>query len=235
MTLIVALLGKDGHVLAADSRGTIGDPRGLTAINDTHIKIFRLSEHCGIGISGSSELAAALVDELRQVITAKALDDADAILNETRELARQRYDDWFRKIGNAAERPAVILTLVGFQPRDGTHVPRTYLLQSPTDFAPMLFTKGTALSGVPQYAVYLMHRLYNPEAGVKDLSRLAAYLISETASQDPKVGGPIRIATVTLTGGYAELPAAEVDAIVQRNDRQSQRLKKFFYKGGTGA
>ncbi len=36
MTLIVAMKSKDAIILGADSRGTIGDPRGLTAINDTY-------------------------------------------------------------------------------------------------------------------------------------------------------------------------------------------------------
>ena len=35
MTLLVALRGKDGIVAAADSRGTFGDPRGVTAQNDS--------------------------------------------------------------------------------------------------------------------------------------------------------------------------------------------------------
>jgi Resolvase, N terminal domain len=45
MTLILGLRGKDGVVLAADSRGTIGDPRGLTAIDDTQTKLFQLGKY----------------------------------------------------------------------------------------------------------------------------------------------------------------------------------------------
>ena len=62
MTLIAALEGQDGLVLAPDSRGTIGDPRALTAINDTHKKIFQLSEFCGIATSGSAELNNRFID-----------------------------------------------------------------------------------------------------------------------------------------------------------------------------
>jgi len=39
MTLIASIKAQDGIVLASDSRGTIGDPRGLTAIDDVHKKI----------------------------------------------------------------------------------------------------------------------------------------------------------------------------------------------------
>lgn len=34
MTLLIALKGKDGLVMASDNRGTFGDPRGVTAQND---------------------------------------------------------------------------------------------------------------------------------------------------------------------------------------------------------
>jgi len=62
---LVCFQGKDGLVLAADSRGTIGDPRGLTAIRDTHIKIFQLSKYVGIISYGSAELAAQLIERAR--------------------------------------------------------------------------------------------------------------------------------------------------------------------------
>ena len=46
--------------------------------------------------------------------------------------------------------------------------------------------------GVPQYAIYLSHRYYDPNISSDKAAALAEYLISETASQDPKVGGPIK-------------------------------------------
>jgi 20S proteasome alpha/beta subunit len=79
VTLIVALKGKDGLVMAADSRGTVGDPRGLTAVNDSYTKIFQLSSHCGIAIAGASELAAKIVDELKNNVADKNLVFADDI------------------------------------------------------------------------------------------------------------------------------------------------------------
>ena len=72
------------------------------------------------------------------------------------------------------------------------------------DFAPQL-ALGTMLAGVPQYATYLLHRLYDRGMGLQSLKALAAYLISETASQDPKVGGPIKMAQITADAGYVEL------------------------------
>ncbi len=231
MTLIIALTGKDGIVLAADSRGTIGDPRGLTAISDDHTKIFKLSNFCGIGISGSSELAAKFVLELKKVIDTKNLEDVEDILIEARSLARTSYDDWFSKF-KIQERPVLLLTIVGFHKKpDNSLEARIYMLASPLDFAPQLFPTGNCLSGIPQYAVYLLHRFYDPGMTVGNLTQLAAYLIMETATQDPKVGGPVKIAKITTDNGFIELKHHEIEKIIELNNEQNEKLKQFFLKG----
>lgn len=217
-------------VLAADSRGTIGDPRGLTAINDSYTKLFKLSDYCGITVAGASELAATLVDELRTKLQHGKHVYADQILKETRNLVRARYDDWFSKF-KIDERPGVHTLITGYHKDAGASlIPRTYLLASSMDFAPQLSPNGNMMAGVPQYAIYLMHRLYNPAMGVADLVRLAAYLISETATQDPKVGGPIRIASITEDSGFRELDSPEVLEIIKLNEEQNTKLRNFFFE-----
>jgi 20S proteasome alpha/beta subunit len=237
MTLILGLRGKDGVVLAADSRGTIGDPRGLTAIDDTQTKLFQLGKYCGLAVAGSSELAAKCVDELRPILAKGGHQYADAIMQEARVLARKNYDDWFSKF-KLEERPAVMFLLCGYERGAGQNaavVPRTYMLTSQLDFAPQLMPNGNGLAGVPQYAIYLLNRLYNPDMTVSHLPRLAAYLIGETATQDPKVGGPIRIATITPQDGFKLLGQAEVDEIVKRNNEQNEQLRQFFFERGYDA
>jgi len=231
MTLIVSLQGIDGLILAGDSRGTVGDPRGLTAINDSYIKIFKLSKYCGIGISGASEIATKIIDELRTQLAGNKNEFADDILNDTRNLVRARYDDWFGKFP-LEKRPALILSLIGYQKIDDKNfIPRTYMLASPIDFAPQLMPNGNCLSGVPQYALYLMNRFYVPEMTIESLARLAVYLISETATQDPKVGGPIQLATITPHNGYNEITKKDVEKIVELNNKENEKLKQFFFGG----
>jgi 20S proteasome alpha/beta subunit len=87
------------------------------------------------------------------------------------------------------------------------------------------------LQGAPQYALYLMHRFYSHEMNVSNTTRLAAYLIAETATQDPKVGGPIRIATITPNEGYQELESSTVEEIIAFNNEQNEKLKQFFLGG----
>lgn len=233
MTLVVALRGSGGLILAADSRGTIGDPRGLTAINDDQNKLLQLSSHCGIGLSGASELGAKVFDELKTTVTNQGMENADDILAECRKLLRKNYDDWFSKF-EMDKRPGLLLTLVGYQKAgDGSMIPRTYLLTSQFDFAPQLFPNGNSLMGVPQYAVYLMHRFFDANMTIDALARLAVYLISETASQDPKVGGPVRIASITPESGFQLFTDEAVDNIISQNENQNDAIRQFFIQGAT--
>ena len=108
------------------------------------------------------------------------------------------------------------------------------MVNSQLDFAPHLCTSGHFLAGIPQYATYLIHRLYNPKMNIVHLSALAAHLIAETATQDPKVGGPIRIAQITQEKGYEELSESSVTSIVKQNEEQNQKMKEFFFGGDKG-
>ena len=74
MSLVIAMKAVDGIVMAADTRGTVGDPRGLTAIDDNYQKIFPLGQ-CGIGFAGAAEMGNTLLDELHK----KGLDNFEDI------------------------------------------------------------------------------------------------------------------------------------------------------------
>lgn len=247
MTLIAALESQEGLVLAADSRGTIGDPRGLTAINDVQRKLFKLTASTGILISGASELAVRVLDKLKdhldKQITANLVnpEHVDSVLDAAVQIMKGEYTasfggprPWIAPSQLVDQRPAIIFVLAGYKQPGGGNAreSRIYLLNSAVDFAPQLCPTGFMLAGIPQYAIYLLHRLYDRKMALKSLQALAAYLISETASQDPKVGGPIRMATITPDAGFAELDDCTVNALIQANEEQSRRLKEFFFKGG---
>jgi len=238
MTLIVALEGQDGIVLAADSRGTIGDPRGLTAVNDLQQKLFKLTSHSGITISGSSELAASLISKLQDTMSQKGLVHVDQVAQEAVSVIQKEYFQWFGKRPWAGpqpimdQRPSLIFLITGYNTQEGqSPMPRIYLLNNALDFALQTCSTGFMVAGIPQYAIYLIHRLYDRQMNLKSLKGLAAYLITETASQDPKVGGPIRMAEITPSQGYAELEETEIKRILQSNQKQNQRLRQFFFKG----
>ena len=234
MTLIVGLRGSEGLVLATDSRATIGDPRGVTAVNDVQENIFQLSSHVGVALTGAVEVGAKLIDTVRREHAGLADMDVEASVGSVRTTARRCYDDWFEKfeVGN---RPGLGFLFQGYKsPGHTDPEPRTYLLSSNLDFAPQLFPAGIAMAGAVQYSIYLADWFYSPGLSTHRIAHLAAFLISETASQDPKVGGPIRIATITASEGFVLLDEDSVGEICEGNSRQREEMKAFFQrrKGG---
>jgi len=237
MSLILCLRGSDGLVLASDSRGTFGDPRGVTAQNDNQKKVYTLSKYVGCAIAGSGEIGARLMDELIETIRQRNIEGASEVVGVVREVVKQRYDEWFARfliqpVGGAQQpvRPDLVLIVSGYDyEREMTTRQRIYQLLAVFDFAPMLHDYGYALNGVAQYALYLLNRLYVAESPIARLIPLAAYVITETASQDGKVGGPVQITTVKPGVGCMKLSVSDVDTVLAENRDRSEALRESFF------
>lgn len=226
MTLVVCLEGTNGLILAADSRGTIGDPRGLTAVNDTHIKLFKLSNKVGILSFGQAELANQLITEVRNQLLNTDIYFTQ-VFNAARNKMIRSYNDWFKQFP-IDKRPLLGFVIGGIEENNDKKV---YYLTSSLDFAPQQCTSGFALGGVPQYATYLLHKFYNRTMERNQLASLAVYVVSETASQDPKVGGPIRMAEIPIDNNYRDFTNEQINTIIARNNVQNENLRQFFIEG----
>jgi 20S proteasome alpha/beta subunit len=239
MTLLVGLRGHDGLVVAADSRGTFGDPRGLTAQNDSQKKLYITSKYSAVLLAGSGELGASLMEAVLKEI--QGSEGVTPIMEKTRLVLRQKYAEMFSGFAiqqlpglTIPVRPDVQLLLAGYDldPSGKPTEQRIFQLLSQLDFAPMLHNYGFGLVGVAQYALYLLNRLYENGSSIEHLKALAAYVISETASQDGKVGGKIRLATITPKDGAVELSELDIERIIVENSIRNSSLKDSFFKIG---
>ena len=239
MTLLLALSGNDGLVVAGDSRGTFGDPRSITAQNDSQKKLYVASKYTAILTAGQGELGATLMTRVMPKL--QGVEGVTAVMERVREIVRDAYKEWFQGFAlqpmagsSAPLRPDLALLVAGYD-LDGLGTPaqqRLFQLVSQLDFAPMLHNYGFALVGVAQYALYLLNRLYKVEASVQELKALAAYVITETASQDGKVGGPVQMAVITPSTGGREIERTEMEQLLPGNQSRSKALKDLFYEGG---
>ena len=117
-------------------------------------------------------------------------------MNKMSQASAGLYNKWFGNI-LPDKRELVVLTLAGYRKAgNGNPEPLIYILQSPQNFAPMLMGAYPTMAGIPQYAVYLSNRYYDPSISTERAKALAEYMIAETASQETKVGGRI------CTGSY---------------------------------
>ena len=198
MSLLVCLRGTDGLVLATDSRGTFGDPRGVTAQNDLIKKLYLANERVGILVAGAGDLGSTVVSGFLAIPDTASLGITELTMALHRH-AREHFGQWFelfaiKSTGNDSRpaRPDLNFIVAGFELN---YDPKIYRMSSSLDFAPMLHNYGFGVDGVAQYALYLLNRLYDQQSVIEDLQYLAAYVITETASQDGKVGGPVQMAT----------------------------------------
>ena len=216
----------------------------MTAQNDSIRKAFILTSHVAAVQAGSSELGAMVLKQAQDEIAKQAgMDGVGEVVNMVHITARKCYDTWFPSLpqttivnpqtGVPIGRPDLTFIVGGYEKDlNGNFVrPSIYQLSSGFNFAPMIHDYGFAVAGVPTYALYLLNRLYQPDRKAEDeLAPLAVYAISETASQDGKVGGPIRVVIVCPTGSK-ELTEKDVDNIVKRNLTRTTALRDSFYQG----
>ena len=236
MTLTVCLQGKDGIVLSSDSRGTFGDPRAITAQNDTIKKVY-LIKNVGI-LSAGGQQGNMIIEEVSRIAESEKIEDATKIMEKVRDVSRNRFNEWFPGFpflpipgqNSAFCRPQLQLTIAGYDVEKEKVIPRMYSMVSNFDFSPNLHDFGFAVGGVGQYAVYLLNRLYSVDMDVESLKHLSAYVVTETATQDGKVGGPVQIAVTIPKGQAYMLSKDEVDSIVAKNQKRSEGLKDMFRK-----
>lgn len=237
MTLLVCLKSEGKLVLACDSRATFGDPRGVTAQNDVQIKLFRLTDRVGIMIGGVGELGATTVQVLQRELSDPALGVDDVVLKASASLSAM-FDRWFpdekfqvQPISmDAANRPDINAVIAGFpaKGKPDSSTPQIYSLISQLNFAPLLHNYGFALGGIGQYALYLMNRIYRPEIQLDRAIALAHYVITETASQDGKVGGPVRMATIDPVVGYEPVKAGTISQLPAKDRKVNEEIAKLF-------
>jgi predicted proteasome-type protease len=234
VTLVVALQGQDGLVLAADSRSHQGDPQTGYVVTDHERKFVELTRYGGVGIVGTADLGIKIVEDLTTAVAPVWDQPAiDEVAEQTRVLACERYAWWFGS--DMAHHPGLMFVLCGYQGQaSGEPLPRLYALLSSYAFVPLPSTVGHATGGYNLFAAYYLNRLYSSAMTVAQLPRLAAHLIYETSRTDPsRVGLPIQMATITPQDGVQMMDAHAIVQLVRNNKGQMKRLKQSFLKEGS--
>jgi 20S proteasome alpha/beta subunit len=227
MTLMVALNASDGLVLAGDNRSVMGDLRGFTVVNDAHKRVFQLTRCCGIGVAGPPDVAYAILKGVESQLASQGIVFIDDVVQAMRQRLRSHYEELYSRLP-IERRPNMTVIVGGYEEGE---MPYIYSLDSRDDYAPVLNDIGFHALGVPIFPVDLLNRFYAREGRTENAAALAEFVISETANQDPKVGGPITIAVITPGEGYRELSPNEVAVIHRRNEEQFNQLRAYFYGG----
>jgi 20S proteasome alpha/beta subunit len=235
MTLTVCLQGKSNLILASDSRITVGDPRFVTAQNDTVKKVYKIG-NVGIAVAGSLN-SNMIIEEVTQIVEKDKSMNVTKIMEKFKEIGRVKYQDWFGVLPYMAipsnnplwVRPQIDLSIVGYDNHKGEEISRMYSLSSTYNFGPTRYDYGYLTMGVTSYAVYLLNRLYSNDMDIDGLKHLAAYVITETATQDGKVGGNVQMLDINSKNSKI-IDEKDISLIIEENKRKAEGLKSLFKK-----
>lgn len=218
MTLVLSAQGKDFVVASADSRGTFGDVNVAFSSYDVMEKLAQVSEHVVIQMYGASEIGDNIFEEFKQNVTPAD----DGISNILIKLAAFCLGKWQQQFTNVPfqYRPVVAYQVAGLDKNNENKfvIPKIFDIDSRTNFTPSFHRYGWAAGGVPMYAIYLMGRRYRNTMTMEELSALVAYVQSETASQDLRVGGATRMKRI-LPEGVRDVPSTEINGLLDRYHR----------------
>jgi hypothetical protein len=101
------LQGKNGLVIASDSRGTFGDPREITAQNDTIRKVY-LVRNVGISQAGA-QYGNIIVQQVEKTCKLENIVGATNIMETARDVSIGYYKQWFPEtpiLPSAGQNPA---------------------------------------------------------------------------------------------------------------------------------
>ncbi len=223
MTLVTAVQGKDFVVVGTDSRGTFGHPNVAYSAYDTMQKLVVLTPHVAVLTYGVGEVGDNILQEVKRDKLQQQVEQIDGISDVLRELQKYCLDKWNQWLKNVPfeARPAIGYIVAGLDKNSESEysIPKIYSMNSMVGFMPGFHRYGWANGGIPIYAVYLYGRRYKSDMSLDELSGLAAYVISETASQDHRVGGPLKMAQI-LPKGCESLSEEQIKELLDK------------YKGG---
>jgi hypothetical protein len=188
-------------------------------------------------VSGVGELGATVVHMLQAQLTDPSAGVEVVVPRVSAGLAAM-FDQWFPvekfeiqpMTGEAPVRPEIGALIAGF-PTRGTKEegdPQIFSCISQLNFAPLMHNYGFAISGVAQYALYLLNKLYRPDISFDRAVALAHYVVTETATQDGKVGGPVRMAAISSGEGYFELSPELLKKLKSEDQRVNEAMAGLF-------
>ncbi len=200
MTLVLALAGTDGVVLAGDRRTAIEEEE-RRLLTDTSRKIFQVSDHVGVALCGRGDLGVYLIEKLIREAREREIDGISSLFEFAPQFLIAAYDEVTHRI-QSGSKPPVGFIFAGLD-RDAWGIysqPRICSIYEWEGFQPLISTTGWDASGIVWIAEYLISRFYAPSMTVGQLCELASLAISETASEDSRVGGEPLIAMITASG-----------------------------------
>ena len=237
MTVVIGIKCNNGIVIACDSQVEFN--RGVAVKRLNANKIYKLNENLAVAGAGTVLFIEKAVNGLKNMIEGEENkrkeklgvkeiieNIAEAVmlnLYKIYDIDRSRF---LMSEENQTEKIQEIVDLVLMM--GGVDNSNNYLyLIHKNGVAEPVSDYATIGSGAA-YAEYLLSKYYVPEISTNIGLKLAIYVIEETKTMDPNVGGPVKLIYITKDE-YKELNEENVSEIY-KNIKEGERLTNKILK-----
>ncbi len=242
MTLAFALRGSNGLVIGADSR--VSGPKGTS---DTSTKFLQVNREVGVLTYGLADVGYTainrLVDEVNKYgnfsIDEKRIVHFSEIEKKAEEIFKDVYESKLKEIEEENKKakekglPEVSLDdinlitgfILGGYDANETNQFKIVHWNSP-DFTPE--RRSDIIAAQWHISQFLSNHFYYSEMDVEQLKRLAVFMLIETETISPSVGGRLKLATVTLEEGFQQLNEFQIQKIIRENQIKFAKYRRVL-------
>ena len=224
MSLVIALKGKDGLVMATDTRTTEGYTLEGPKTKDDSIKFVRLKNDWGLMTYGLTDIGYAGITTIKEELFSnmKKNKSVVALLSQFSQIFCRESSSWEkRNPKNPRQEKDVGFILAGYEREEKKF--NIYNFQSP-DFLPNKVTGGCILAGKWYLAKFFINKLYKKDMPITLVKDIAAFLLNETMRVEKTVGGLVCLAAISKADGFKWVTENEVSEAKARN----LKFNKFF-------
>jgi 20S proteasome alpha/beta subunit len=222
MTLAMALRAMDGLVLATDSRVT--GPQGTADTSEKFLQVNRDIGALTYGLAGPGYLG---ISRLVNAVAAEKLATFSRIDERAARIFQETCEEWRSDRPEARAPQLVGYVVAGYDSVETKQFQirhyETVLGESPISLA-VKRLEGDLLAGQWRIARYLLSKLHYGDMTTKELAGLAVLILAQTMMVEMTVGGPMQLASVTISEGFQRIYEKEVMDMVRENQCRSRRL-----------
>ncbi len=239
MSLNVAIIAKEGIVLAADRKTLRGDGNGYYT-GETRKIVPLLKNRAAVGVSGTEITFDLLSRAEQEGISLHQPGNFEELVMACSHSFRTYYDRMFPG-QPLKERPEARFMMCGFhQLRDPAKIePRVEVLSSDDNFYPHGRSIGFEAAGVPHHgAVYLLHLICGteqspdpPRLTISQAISVAVFSIGAVAQEDPRVGKGIEVFVLRAGQEGLFVSPKEIEALRPQHEQLLEHIRGFLLKG----
>lgn len=223
MSLALAIRGSDGLVMASDSRVT-----GPGGRQDTSEKFLQVSRDTGVLTYGAARPGYGGITRLVEETKEHKYSTFDEIAKAAKVVFGREFEDWLEKVPEQERARPLVGFILGGYDHVKTNRFRIVSYESSSKFDAREIEISTFAAARWHISQYLFNKFYYPEMTVKQLAEFAVFVLLETATVEETVGGPIQLATVTLSEGFQRLHADDIQRLIERNQERIASFRQLL-------